>query len=235
MAARISGNSRFSKPAAQWRQGSYAGGRGKPRTAHYSYQQGLWIQYVTLESPAAELAEPVFASGLGSNGNTVQAEAAWGAMTPCPLSYPGSGGNCVRKVGVCFETHLCLEAWEHICRHSFLYQYMCALFVYVCVSCCTAYAVPFAVCLGLLSLPGLLPFGVVLLRHGQKKFFFFDPAVIIIISQTCQSVFILNISVSISLGLKVRCVKIDFVALMILLLFIYLWSTLLIIKLVSLL
>lgn len=45
------------------------------------------------------------------------------AVLPC------SSGNCVRKVGVCFETHLCLETWKHICRHSCLYaacvHYLC--------------------------------------------------------------------------------------------------------------
>lgn len=82
MAANISGNSHCSIAAAQWHHSLYAGAWGKSRTAHYSYQQDLGIQYVTLRSPAAELAELVFASGLGSNGNRVQAEAAWG---PWPL------------------------------------------------------------------------------------------------------------------------------------------------------
>lgn len=79
---------------------------------------------------------------------TVQAEATWGAMTPCPLSYPVLVES-VLKVGVCFETHLCVRACEHICRHSCLYVCMCALFVYACVSFYTACAIPSAVCFGL--------------------------------------------------------------------------------------
>lgn len=64
----------------------------------------------------------------------VQAETVWGGHDPMSAVLPCSSGNCVRKVGVCFKTHICLGAWEHICRHSCLQVYLCALLVYMLLS-----------------------------------------------------------------------------------------------------
>lgn len=75
----------------------------------------------------------MFASGVRSNGNTVKAKAAWGAMTPCPLSYP----VLVEIVGgkwVCALKHFFV--WEVVRMYTDILVCMPACLHYLCKRMC---------------------------------------------------------------------------------------------------